>query len=251
MPDRNPIRAFYEDNPRMISSPFGGVDGLNRELLLEVLQRLNIPLAGKQVLDVGCGRGYAGAVVRELGGQYTGLDFVLSRAGFPLALGDAARLPFRDAVFDAVFCIDASEHFPEPLQAAREVHRVLRPGGVLFLSAPNYGNAAGLVKRASESLGGYAKNSWAPFGRWQPQEFEQPLTARSIRRLYRAAGFGAVRCIAHAPETALGLFPWIDHPRMPDAIRFRMQRFFRAAGPAIVRVWPGASLHLFWRIERT
>lgn len=95
---------------------------------------------------------------------------------------------------------------------------------------------AGLVKYTCESLGWYEKHTWAPFGRWQPQELEQPLTGRRIRALYREAGFTDIRCFGYGPEEAgLGVFPWIDHPRMPEAIQFRLQRLFRALGPAMVR----------------
>lgn len=233
MAERNPIQAFYEDHPRMVSSPFGGVDGINRDLFLSALQRLEISLEDKQVLDVGCGRGYAGDAVREHGGEYTGLDFVCSRTGFRFAIGDARALPFPDHVFDVVFSIDVCEHFLEPDHAAREVYRVLKPGGILFLSAPNYGNVAGIVKRICEGMGCYEKNTWAPFGRWQRQEFEQPLTLRTTRRIYRAAGFNPLRCVAHGPEVGLGLFPWMDHPRMPEALRFRLQRLFGRVGPGI------------------
>ncbi len=245
----NPIRAFYEDHPRMVSSPFGGVDGIDGGLLRDTLALLDISLADRAVLDVGCGRGYAEDVVRNLGGRYVGLDFVASRGGFPLVLGDAARLPFPDARFDVVFCIDASEHFPDPARAASEVRRVLRPGGVFFLSAPNYGNVAGVVKKCCEALGWYARDSWAPFGRWTPQEYERALTPWGVRRLYRDAGFRQMRVMGHPREVGLGLFPWMDHPRMPEAARFRLQRLFQRIGPAAVRLWPGSSLHLFWRME--
>ncbi|MDK1022055.1 MAG: class I SAM-dependent methyltransferase, partial [Candidatus Hydrogenedentes bacterium] len=171
----NSVAEFYRENPRMVSSPFGGVDGLDSDLLRDVFDRLRIDLAGKKVLDVGCGRGFAGDIVREAGGEYTGVDFVSSRDGFRLALGDAARLPFPDALFDVVFCMDAFEHFPDPHRAAVEFRRVLRPGGFFYLSAPNYSNVAGIVKRVYEGLGLYEKNTWAPFGRWQPQELETPL----------------------------------------------------------------------------
>lgn len=243
------VQAYYRGNPLMVSSPFGGVDGVNRALLLDVFRRLDIQLAGRRILDVGCGRGYVGEVVAEQGGDYTGVDFVVSRGGFRLALADGAALPFTDEVFDGVFCIDAFEHFPDETQAATEFRRVLRPGGFVFLSAPNYANVAGLVKKACETLGGYEKDTWAPFRHWQAQEFERALTAGSVRRAFQAAGFSRFRRTPYGPEAGLGLFPWMEHARMPEAVTFRLQRLFARIGPAFVRVWPGASLHSFWKIE--
>jgi SAM-dependent methyltransferase len=249
MDSQDKIRAFYEDNPRMVSSPFGGVDGIQSGLLGQVLDDLEIGFMGMRVLDVGCGRGFAGEVIRARGGSYVGADFVVSRGGFALARADAHALPFANASMDRVLCLDAFEHFPDPVRAASEFRRVLRPGGCVFLSAPNYGNVAGLVKRWCEWRGTYAPNTWAPFGRWQPQEFEQPVTPRWVRRVYRAAGFKRFHAIGHGCEVYLGLCPWTDHPRMPEAIQYRVQKIGRLAGPAVATVWPSSSLHLFWRIE--
>jgi len=243
------VRSYYQDNPLMVSSPFGGVEGINRDLLARVFARLGIGLAGRAVLDVGCGRGYVGEIVNESGGLYTGADFVVSRTGFRLVLADGARLPFADGNFDVVFCIDAFEHFPNADAAAAEFRRVLRPGGFVFLSAPDYGNMAGVVKKVCESMGWYEKETWAPFRHWQPQEFERALTGRRVRRIFRDAGFSRLRRVGHAAEVGLGLFPWVEHRMMPEAVRFRLQRIFGTIGPAVVRVWPGASLHGFWRIE--
>lgn len=246
----NALQAFYRSNPRMVSSPFGGIDGIHEALLAGVFGRLGIAVEGTALLDVGCGRGYLVEWAARHGARATGLDFVISRGGFPLAQGDAAALPFAADTFDVLCCLDASEHFPRPEAAAREFLRVLKPGGTFFLSAPNYGNVAGVVKWYYERFGGYAPDTWAPFGRWQPQELEQPLTARSVRRLYAAAGFTGITAVGHAPEVYLGLCPWIDHPRCPERIRYRMQDMFGALGPAIVNAWPGASLHLFWRMRK-
>ncbi len=46
---------------------------------------------------------------------------------------DAHCLPFRDAAFDAVVTFNTFEHLYDPGQAAREIYRVLKPGGRLFL----------------------------------------------------------------------------------------------------------------------
>jgi SAM-dependent methyltransferase len=47
---------------------------------------------------------------------------------------DADRLPFDDASFDAVTCLEALEFTPRPLRTLRELARVLRPGGVLCVT---------------------------------------------------------------------------------------------------------------------
>lgn len=245
----NRFQAYYTEHPKMVSSPFGGVDGIQRDLLLDVLRRLDLSLDGRRILDVGCGRGYAGDVVAEAGGDYTGVDLVASRKGFRLGIAAADALPFPDATFDGVFCIDAFEHVPDSARAAREFRRVLRPGGFLFLSAPNYGNMAGVVKLACERWGRYEKDTWAPFQRWTPQELEHCLTARKVMRTFREAGFGRIRKIGYAYEVPTGLFPWIELDVIPERIRCRLHALLYRAGRPLVRVWPGASLHLFWGME--
>lgn len=243
------MRDYYASNPLMVSSPFGGVEGINLALVRDVFAKLGLTVHGRTILDVGCGRGFMREYVTGQGGGYVGVDLLAHRGGFPVCVGDAMRLPFPDAAFDGVFCVDAFEHIPDGVAAAREFRRVLRPGGWMFLSAPNYGNVAGLVKWACERWGGYEPDTWAPFRRWQTQELEQPLTEWGVRRIFREAGFTRFVRVGHAPEVYLGVFPWTDHPRMPEAIQFRLQRLFRRVGPAAVRVWPGASLHGFWKIE--
>lgn len=247
---RRQLQAFYEANPLMVSSPFGGVDVLNDSLLRSVWARLGVDVRGKHVLDVGCGRGLARHAVEAMGGRYVGLDFVVSGSGFPLVQGDALHLPFGAERFDVVCCMDAFEHFPDPDGGAREFHRVLTRGGAMFLSVPNYANVAGAVKWAYERAGWYEPQTWAPFRRWQAQELEMPMTGSWVKRIFEGAGFARSKRVAHAGEVGLGLCPWIDHPKVPDAIRFRLQRLFARVGPAVAAVAPTASLHGFWKFEK-
>lgn len=243
------IQAYYEANPLMVSSPFGGVDGINEALLHDVMARLDLEFADKTVLDAGCGRGFLSREVQKQGGEYTGADVVANAQDCRFVMAGAEALPFPDRRFDLVCCIDAFEHVPDAAAAAREFKRVLRPGGTVFLSVPNYTNAAGLVKWYCETFGRYERNTWAPFRAWQPQELEHFMTAGRVRQVFRAAGFTGLRRIAHGVEVGGGLFPWIEHAKMPEAIKFRLQKLFAVIGPAVGRVWPGASLHGFWRIE--
>jgi SAM-dependent methyltransferase len=52
--------------------------------------------------------------------------------------GIGERLPLADASVDLVLSMQVLEHVQEPERVLREIDRVLRPGGVLYLSAPNY-----------------------------------------------------------------------------------------------------------------
>ena len=101
---------------------------------------------GSQVLDLACGNGRNLAALRGLGHVVVGLDAsssLLARAAAKvgigsLVLGDVVSLPFRSFSFDAVHCVAAIHHLPsegERVECLREAVRVLRPGGLLLVSA--------------------------------------------------------------------------------------------------------------------
>jgi SAM-dependent methyltransferase len=52
--------------------------------------------------------------------------------------GSAEQLPFPDQSIDVVTCLTVIEHVESPTRSIREMARVLRPGGMIFLEAPNY-----------------------------------------------------------------------------------------------------------------
>jgi SAM-dependent methyltransferase len=92
---------------------------------------------GAAVLEIGC---RDGGLRRYLpaGIRYQGMDIAPEFAASDILIRDVSEgLPFPDASFDAVFCIEVLEHVPNPFGALSEIRRVLRPGGVLTLSVPN------------------------------------------------------------------------------------------------------------------
>jgi ubiquinone/menaquinone biosynthesis C-methylase UbiE len=126
--DRNPLqRWFFEPAHR---------------LLLEALTPED-----RRILDVGCGTSrFAAQVGRRFPGtRVVGLDLsakMLSqgrdqcrRPGGPgdLVQADSERLPFADAVFDAVTCTHSFHHYPHQERVVAEMHRVLRPRGRLLI----------------------------------------------------------------------------------------------------------------------
>jgi len=85
------------------------------------------------VLEVGSGEGLLQDVVPD----YTGLDIsATARLKYHkrFVQADARAMPFPDNEFDAVWTIWVLEHVPNPEQALREIRRVLKPGGLLYLS---------------------------------------------------------------------------------------------------------------------
>jgi len=96
--------------------------------------------AGQHVLEVGCGTGHWLRRLGDAGARVTGLDpsaQMLAHAktqapGAALAQGSAERLPWANASFDRVFCINAFHHFPDKIAFLLEALRVLRPGGLMM-----------------------------------------------------------------------------------------------------------------------
>ncbi len=93
---------------------------------------------GTRLLDAGAGE----CAYKRFFGQcrYFAMDFGMGETGWNYSNLDAfARmdaLPVRDASVDAILCTQVLEHLERPWQALPEMHRVLKPGGVLYLTAP-------------------------------------------------------------------------------------------------------------------
>jgi ubiquinone/menaquinone biosynthesis C-methylase UbiE len=198
------------------------------------------------VLDVGTGTGLvalrAGALVSN--GRVIGIDHSpgmleqasakAQRSGLSDSVMfrqmDAEHLEFPDQSFDIVLSLYALFHFPEPLVAAREMHRVLRPGGRVVIgvgSGPSLFSWNGIV---------------------QGTRLAARLVAAARGRLLTAPEF-LLRVMREQ-----GMAP--DAKHQPEGPRPRIDRMLRQVGfKNVQRSWQGRCEELdpeeFWRLQVT
>lgn len=103
-----------------------------RELFEAWLSRLD----GKRwlVLDVGGRIQPYRPLVAQRTRRYVAVD--VRRTALVDSLARGEELPFSSSVFDLVLCTQVLEYVRDPHRVAREIHRVLKPGGALLLSVP-------------------------------------------------------------------------------------------------------------------
>lgn len=162
--------------------------------IVRELDRALLACAGRRVLNIGSGPFFELSRLTASGKEFTLCD-VDSRAmelardlhGAAVArvdvLAPGAPLPYEKASFDAVVSMDVVEHVAEPLSWVAEALRVLRPGGTLFLTTPNYASLSlrvieSTVLEAIARAQGFSRRALHP----------TKLDAEKLRSLLDAAG---------------------------------------------------------------
>ena len=161
---------------------------------------------GSRVLDVGSRDGGLRAYLPP-NVQYQGVDIAPEFASEHVIAHDISQgLPFPDAAYDFVFCIEVLEHVPDPWGTFREFRRVLRPGGVLVLSVPNPYHPKELI--------------WYLFGIADRQGHVYSWTVQTMTALARMNGFrreGLGTTYLHPPVPAL--LPWLSRSNVFRFVR--------------------------------
>jgi SAM-dependent methyltransferase len=118
-----------------------------------VRSRLN-PEKRRNILVAGCGLGTeAMDIRRNLGVPVTGVDidqqweqnFGKELEHFTLMPGSVLDLPFSGGSFDVIFYHHVIEHVADPARSLDELFRVLNPGGLIYVGAPNRHRAVGYI----------------------------------------------------------------------------------------------------------
>lgn len=159
-------------------------DGSSHSLILDMLAGL----PRSRVLDLGCSAGLLAEQVRTAGHTVVGVDVIelpeVRNRTDEFHLADLDRpLPAEIGQgYDVVIAGDIIEHLARPLDALREMRRVLRPGGQLILSVPNFGHWYPRF-RVAFGLFGYDRRGVLD------QTHLRFFTRATLRRTVRKAGF--------------------------------------------------------------
>jgi 2-polyprenyl-3-methyl-5-hydroxy-6-metoxy-1,4-benzoquinol methylase len=128
-------------------------------------------LAGKLVLDAGCGSGRFSEIALKLGASLIAVDYStaveasaqnLSAPDKLIIQGDLAALPILDQTFDFIYCIGVLQHTSEPARIVKELLRCLKIGGEITLTF-------------------YENSSWHVL--WYSKYLARPLTKRLPKAL--------------------------------------------------------------------
>lgn len=197
-------------------------DGSSHEVILRMLG--GVPAS--RVLDVGCSAGYFAQRARALGHHVTGVD-VVEIPGVQDRTDHFVKASLEDGIpgeagegFDVVVAADVIEHLSRPAAVLRDMCRVLRPGGQVLLSVPNFAHWYPRFRVAAGAFGydrrGILDETHLRF-----------FTRATLRRLVRASGFDILE--EHATGLPLGTIAESDASR---------HRLLRAADRALVRARP-------------
>jgi glycosyltransferase involved in cell wall biosynthesis/SAM-dependent methyltransferase len=204
-------------------------DGTSHAMMLDML-------AGappSRVLDLGCSGGRLAEHLRAAGHWVTGVDHLeidgvrqrtdaFIRADLTRGIPDEAGDDY-----DVVIAGDVLEHLPRPSQTLREIARVLRPGGQVLLSVPNFGH---WYPRGRTLLGMFGYDRRGILDETHLRFF----TRSTLRRLVRHAGFDVLE--ERATGLPLGVVSEADGRRL---------RLIRRADDTLVHTWPTLFAYQF------
>ena len=120
-------------------------------------------------------------------------------------LGNAAALPARDACVDFVVCRAAFKNFAQPIEALREMRRVLRPGGTALLIDMRRDASISEIARYVEGLGVGRLNRWLMMATFRLMLVKRAYPLEEVRRMVSEAGWAEPRL----ETSAIGFEGWL------------------------------------------
>ena len=194
-----------------------------------------------RILEIGCGRGgFAVNLAKLFSNVYSEFyasDF--SESAVEIAkdyaqesrvekyikfqVNDIENLNYDSNSFDRIICFETIEHVPNPVEAIKELYRVLKPGGQLILTTPNYLNFYGLYRVYMRFTG----RRWSEVGQPINQFVVIPRTCIWLKRTgFKILDWGSEEFSVPLPSKKIYHFNFKRPPRI--LMLFGLQSFFHA-----------------------
>ena len=162
--------------------------------------------AGARVLDLGARTGSFETERMDVTVVRADLEIAPSRAAGLYVAADAARLPFAAGAFDLIVSNHSLEHFVELEATVREIGRVLRPGGGLFVAVPDATTLTDRIYRWLGKGGGHVNPFRAPSEVIELVERLAGVPHRGTRTLFSGLSFLNAHNFTTRPPRKIALF---------------------------------------------
>lgn len=183
---KEPVGDLVRDYTDMVDPEYATEEKGRRKQAQAILKFLSQLKTGGKLLDVGCGPGFLLAEAKAQGWRVQGVDLsswakdtAMERFGVEVFRGDLSEAKFHDKSFDTVVMNDVIEHLEDPKACLREVRRVLKNDGVLYLSTPDIDSAWSRLLRAK----------WWGINKYHLSYFSR----ETLEKMFYETGFKSVR----------------------------------------------------------
>ena len=180
IPTQQELVAHYDLYPR--SNEISPITIKRYEGLLESFEKYR---KTNNLIDVGCGDGYFLQVAKQRGWNVFGTEFtdraieVCSGKGISMKQGKLDANNYGESFFDIVTSFEVIEHINNPIEDVGSFNKILRPGGAVYVTTPNFNSVS------RDLLG----------AKWNVIEYPEHLsyyTASTIRKLFKSQRFRTI-----------------------------------------------------------
>jgi 2-polyprenyl-3-methyl-5-hydroxy-6-metoxy-1,4-benzoquinol methylase len=169
---------------------------------------------GTRLLDIGCGEGFflfnaskAGYTAKGIELSQDAVEYARREFGLDVEAKPFEELRFPENHFDVITLWQVLEHVPYPLIILKEVHRILKPGGVLAISTPDIGGVLAKILR----------RRWWNIRRLHINQF----TVKTLTNMLHRAGFKDVLSTSYKDYFSLSMLviPLIKHLKVYERVK--------------------------------
>lgn len=195
-----------------------------------------VPATARRILDIGCGEGRFGALLKEkLDAEVLGIEYESGPAAAAVErldrvfTGDALAITqeLEPSNFDCITVLDVLEHLKDPFALLTRIKALLRPEGVLVLSVPNVLYISNLYRLLVKKDWHYTDHGVLDIGHLRF------FTSKSLKYTLRAHGYDIVQFQGISPVEgmAVRLFPLFNLVTLRHFVESRFLQFACVAKP--------------------